>query len=107
MHKKEKFIEELSLNFPEKALQLMGIDFVESVLVDYIIENDITSENFSPENFKYYITTLPFKNQTIFSINTLPPSKTVPSVSIPGDIFFDTLTNKLKIFDGTHWTQLV
>jgi hypothetical protein len=28
-------------------------------------------------------------------------------VSIPGDIFFDTSTNKLKIFDGTHWTQLV
>lgn len=97
----EKFIDDLSVNFPEKALKLMGINYIESTLIDYIKENDVTPENFSPESFKYYITLIPFKNQTIRASNTLP------TVTSTGDIFFDTTTNSLKIFNGNQWVSVV
>ena len=103
MHDEKKFtdifIDELSVNFPEKALKLLGLYFVEQTLIDYINENEITPENFSVGSFKYYLTLLPFKNQTIQASNVVP-------VGVVGSIYFDTSTNTLKIFDGNQWMQI-
>jgi hypothetical protein len=96
----DKFIKELSVNFPEKVVALMGMEFSDAALENYVVENKSKPESFIPTKFKKFISTIPILNNTI-QATSVPPTN-----AIVGQIYFDTAHSALKLFDGLQWTTI-
>ena len=89
------FIELLEIEYPEKALALLGMDFHAHILYTYLTFNALDEHSFNPIKFKNYLKN-PFINIPYY--NSL-------SVYNTGDIAFHDSTQKLHIFDGNDWIE--
>lgn len=89
------FIELLEIEYPEKALALLGMDFHPHILYTYLIVNALDEHSFNPIKFKNYLKN-PFINIPYY--NSL-------SVYNTGDIAFHDSTQKLHIFNGNDWIE--
>ncbi len=89
------FIELLEIEYPEKALALLGMNFHAQILYNYLIVNALDEHSFNPIKFNNYLKN-PFINIPYY--NSL-------SVYNTGDIAFHDSTQKLHIFDGNDWIE--
>ena len=89
------FIELLEIEYPEKALALLGMNFHAHILYTYLTFNALDEHSFNPIKFKNYLKN-PFINIPYY--NSL-------SVYNTGDIAFHDSTQKLHIFDGNDWIE--
>ena len=91
------FIELLEIEYPEKALALLGMDFHGWVLGNYLNNNVLNEHSFEPKKFKVF---LEFNN-TPYSNIAYYNSTDVYNI---GDIVLDN-ANVLKIFNGNEWLE--
>ena len=91
------FIRLLEIEYPEKALALLGMNFHAHILYTYLTVNALDEHSFNPIKFKNYLNN-PF-------INNIPYYNSL-SVYNTGDIAFHDSTQKLHIFNGNDWIEL-
>ncbi len=89
------FIELLEIEYPEKALALLGMNFHAHILYTYLTFNALDEHSFNPIKFKNYLEN-PFINIPYY--NSLRVYNT-------GDIAFHDSTQKLHIFNGNDWIE--
>lgn len=92
------FIELLEIEYPEKALALLGMNFHARILYTYLTVNALDEHSFNPIKFKNYL-----KNPFI-NIPNIPYYNSL-SVYNTGDIAFHDSTQKLHIFNGNDWIE--
>ena len=95
MYDVSDFIRLLEIEYPEKALALLGMNFHAHILDTYLIINALDEHSFNPIKFKNYLKN-PFINIPYY--NSL-------SVYNTGDIAFHDSTQKLHVFDGNDWIE--
>ena len=93
------FIGLLEIEYPEKALALLGMDFPGWVLGNYLNNNALNEHSFEPKKFKDFLelNSAPYSNIKYYN------STGVYNI---GDIVLDDNTKILKIFNGNDWIEV-
>lgn len=91
------FIRLLEIEYPEKALALLGMNFHAHILYTYLTVNALDEHSFNPIKFKNYLNN-PF-------INNIPYYNSSSVYNI-GDIAFHGSTQKLHVFNGNDWIEV-
>lgn len=89
-------ISELLEKYPELHFKLLEVNYDNNQLINFIRKYNITKvSDFDLNSFKMFISN---------SFNGIGSQE--PHNPITGEIFFDTTTAKLKIYDGNCWQEI-
>ena len=93
------FIRLLEIEYPEKALALLGMNFHAHILYTYLTVNALDEHSFNPIKFKNYL------NNPFINIPNIPYYNSSSVYNI-GDIAFHGSTQKLHVFNGNDWIEV-
>lgn len=88
------FLDELEELYPEKFLQLLGMDYNENSLKLFIVNKNVV--DFDLAEFKRFMDISTFDKH-------VPYSHKINQAPIIGEIHLDSKTGEMKIFDGSVW----
>lgn len=89
-------VSELLEKYPELHFKLLGVNYDNNQLIKFIRKYNIThAADFDLNEFKRFI------SNTFNGLGSKEPTN-----PITGEIFFDVMESKLKIYDGNGWQEV-
>ena len=95
-----EFLNDLSVDYPEKVIILLEMDYTEEEILEYL---EITTlEDFNVEMFRDSVETVR-NNLLISSFGNRGISTNQIANPVTGELYLDQSTNSLHIYNGVAW----